>query len=55
MTVLDRPVLDGPPAGMGDADRELLERANAILEQSTWDSIAERMWALMEERLADKQ
>ena len=29
-----------------------LQRANTILQQSSWDSIAARMWALIEERLA---
>jgi glycosyltransferase involved in cell wall biosynthesis len=34
--------------------QERLERAAPLLEQSSWDSVVERMWALMQERLAEK-
>ncbi len=34
--------------------QERLARANPLLEQSSWDSVVERMWELMQERLEAK-
>ena len=56
---------DGPTAWLKAADRMLaataqqrqarIERAGRIVQESSWDSIAERMWSLMEDRLAQQQ
>ena len=48
--MLDRPVLDGPPEGMGEGDRELLQRAHAILDERYVEGVHEVAAAL---RLAD--
>jgi glycosyltransferase involved in cell wall biosynthesis len=55
-------IADGPAAWIAAIEQLLaatpaeqrarLERAEPILQANTWDSIAERMWKLMEERLA---
>ncbi len=54
-------IVDGPDAWIAAIERilsappewlvERLQRAKERLDQSTWDSIAERMWGLMSERL----
>ncbi len=36
-----------------ESGQSRLERAKPVLERSTWDSIAERMWSLMAERLRE--
>jgi cytidine deaminase len=48
--MLDRPVLDGPPEAMEEGDRELLERAQAILDERYVQGVHEVAAAL---RLAD--
>ncbi|WP_454854921.1 hypothetical protein [Promicromonospora soli] len=50
MTAAERPVLDGPPASMGDADRELLRAALNLLDLHYAQGVHEVAAAL---RLAD--
>lgn len=50
MTGAERPVLDGPPAGMDDGDRELLHTARALLDARYRQGVHEVAAAL---RLAD--
>jgi cytidine deaminase len=50
MTAADRPVLDGPPAGMSDADQELLRAARILLDVHHAPGVHEVAAAL---RLAD--
>ncbi|MEN0101512.1 MAG: hypothetical protein AAGC90_01205 [Curtobacterium sp.] len=49
-SVSDRPVLHGPPTGMGDGDRELLEAATTVLSDRYRVGVHEVAAAL---RLAD--
>jgi cytidine deaminase len=50
VTTADRPVLDGPPPGMGSGDRELLDVATAVLDRRYRAGVHEVAAAL---RLAD--
>lgn len=58
-------ICDGPGAWLQTIEQMLsatdeerqarLDRAEPIIAQSSWDSIAERMWGLMEERLEEQR